>query len=122
MITLRKITKKRKYLSEQLKAAREKNYIAKIRKNVLIVNGEEYSYEDLKNNEQLTEIYKTPEKTVSSAPATPSDPESIFNYPPQLQEKKIRNLEETPAKPTGTKSKKFNTRSQVQKNIQPNHN
>ena len=32
---------KRKYLSEQLKAAREKNYIAKIRKNVLIVNGED---------------------------------------------------------------------------------
>lgn len=44
---------KRKLLNKHLKLARQKNLNAKIKKNALIVNGEEYMYEDLKDKEIL---------------------------------------------------------------------
>lgn len=107
---------KRKSLIGHLKAAREKNYKAFIRNNVLIVNGEEYTYEYLENNGQIAENSESPAKTVSSAPATPhSLLENVFNFPSQQIEDKKRKLEATPTKPKGPKQKTINTRSQIQK-------
>lgn len=63
-----------KYLNGHLKAARQKNYDAKIRNYTLIVNGEKYSYDDLKAKEtgkqESQEVNIRP--LSSSEPSTPS--------------------------------------------------
>lgn len=65
-----------KVLRYHLKTAREKQYNAKIVKNKLVINGDTYSYEDLKKQEQEnTEVEKTTNiiinAKINSAPSTP---------------------------------------------------
>lgn len=113
---------KRKFLGQQLKAARNKQYNATIKKGILIINGEEYTYEYLKEKEKKC-TNNTPDKEsaetnnepvevlrkTTSNPATPSIyNEDIFSFPSPQQrsrDEKKRKLEISPSKPTGTKPK-----------------
>lgn len=108
---------KRKFLGEQLKAAKEKHYLAFIKGDILSVNGEEYSYEMLKNGVEIEQIYT--EKPAAalrnhSAPSTPTlTPaiEDISNEQPLKADEKKQKLDPTITKSIGSKTK-INTRSQ----------
>lgn len=68
----------KKILYTHYKDARAKNYLAKIKKNILYINGDAYTYEDLKDKE-LGDIIQDQENSnnavavyeTNSAPATP---------------------------------------------------
>ncbi|CAG9814140.1 unnamed protein product [Phaedon cochleariae] len=61
----------RKCLLKHMKAAKEKQYSARIKNNILIVNGEEFSYDYLKNKED--QQMDDSSKVISySAPPTPT--------------------------------------------------
>lgn len=75
----------KKVLVRHLKLAREKQYNATIKNNKLVVNGETYTCEDLKNidAENISEFYcrHVPHSGSSSAPATPTITETPdFTY------------------------------------------
>lgn len=120
---------KRKLLHEHLKLAREKHYDAKIVKNKLVVNGEAFTYEQLKstspleiknpnthvevlsvethnkeNNLENITNFPTPLKSTSSAPPTPTRNSPVFFQEIDTEGKK-RKFEDTPSKVTGTKPK-----------------
>lgn len=128
---------KRKFLAKHLKAAKEKQYKAFIKGDTLVVNGEQYSYETLKNK-TATEQNKHDESPTSevneyinlslnenkvipvsnSAPTTPTLTQILtqlntHDVPLKADEKK-RKLEDTPSKPTGSKQK-ISTRSQIRR-------
>lgn len=112
---------KRKFLNQQLKEARQKQYNAILKKDILIVDGEEYTYESLKEKEKNTtaitnSVNATPFEQVevarntSSEPATPTSDytEKVFDYATTTTKRK---LEDSPSKPTGAKPK-ITTRAQ----------
>lgn len=124
----------RKFLYAQFKLAKEKNYDARIKNNILIVNGDEYSYEQLiknspldtenlknfKQNKEKDEIPHSQTQTEQSQNLSSSTPISpILNFEnldpcETLIVDKKRKLEDTPSKPTGSKSK-INTRTAIRK-------
>lgn len=103
--------------------AREKNLNAKIRKNLLIINGEEYSCESLRKNlatldESINEVIENHEEEVvilnqnlearsSSEPGTPKTIEDIVFIKPDEVKKRISKESPAENKP---KRERSNTR------------
>lgn len=92
----------KKILYSHYKAARAKNYLAKIRKNTLYVNGDPYTYEDLKNKE-LGDIIQDQEKSnniiavyeTNSAPATPDINSVSYIFPYCLKQNENKQNQNT---------------------------
>ena len=75
---------KRKVLLHHLKIAKGNNYLAIIKNNVLFVDGEAYTYEDLKNNSQqksstISEAIKANNQQQSEIQASSSSPQPQGN-------------------------------------------
>lgn len=83
----------KKILLRHLKLAREKKYNATITKNILVINGEKYTSEDLKNldSEDATECYRHRGhyNNSNSAPATPTTSKTA-----EVKDQKKNNKEE----------------------------
>ncbi|CAG9814658.1 unnamed protein product [Phaedon cochleariae] len=81
--------KKRKFMNERRKEALARNTPAFFRKNVLVINGKDYTYEDFKLNpqENLTE---QGQNTGSITPGVTAAAENKFNFK-RKQEEEARN-------------------------------
>lgn len=98
---------KRKTLNKFLKEAKEKNYKAKIVKNKLVVNGKEFSYEELCNHSNIfNEVQEEQGLQLENFEKQNLDNPETIN---------VRKLEETSTKTTGAVSKRYNTRTEKPK-------
>lgn len=113
------------FLYQQLKIAKQKQYNAKIVRNKLVVNGESYTYEDLKNSSinppnQISEIFKN-----NSAPATPvfskiSPPGKENNKSSQENLQKIAQCQNKELEIENQGNKEELKRNNIEKNISEN--
>lgn len=108
---------KRKFLKSQVKLAKEKKYTAKIKNNTLIINGDIYTYEELKaksedtreefdqSNSSLSSLNNTYRQMSASAPSTPKPFDFVLPHLP-IGEKHILAEKETITKSLNINEKK----------------
>lgn len=111
---------KQKFLREQLKQARTKNYKAHIKNNTLYVNGEAYSYEQLRKSDHVldalepTETLNSNQRNANSAPSTPS--QTLYKVDTEIEDKKGKP-EVTPSKASESRPLKITTRNTTRRNL-----
>lgn len=111
--------KERKLLSQFLKAAKEKKYKAKIENNKLVVDGKEYTCNQLKSNTskilnnkaniETEEVYESLQKNLHE-----NIEQILRNTYEEDEENKKRKFKLTPTKPIGAAPKR-NTRAEAKK-------
>lgn len=125
---------KRKFMYGHLKEAKEKKQNVQLKNNILIVNGEEYTYEQLQSNtdqldenedDNLPDNIPLIRRNISSAPATPNPSKitvgSLTNEEKGTEgqhniENKKRKLEENAAEPEErTKTTRTNSKTRSTK-------